>query len=137
MKKVFISLCLLYAANGEAVVVKALVATASPVLVPGLYYAAQAYIDRQRVKEKFKELPNQEIEREVELLHAQAPLEDYLDGVCKGFVPPLNIAMLTGTQSQGCDIKHLTADAKVGFFSGLSVYGTYPAVLLLLSKMPK
>ena len=80
-------------------------------------------------------LTSEQVERDVELLNALNPANDFIDGYCKGAVPGVNIAVLTGTQSTGRDITRFNADEKVGFFSGLTTWATALGVLSVIKKL--
>jgi hypothetical protein len=140
MKKMILIVGLLYTATSGAVTVRVILTTYSPLIVPGMYYGVKTYKDREAVKEKFKDVnenssTSEQAERDVELLNALNPANDFIDGYCKGAVPGVNIAVLTGTQSTGRDITRFNADEKVGFFSGLTTWATALGLVSVIKKL--
>jgi len=140
MKKIFVLLCLVYAANGYAVAGRIGAAITAPILVPGVYYGVQSHIDTRVIKSEYVAavmLADQdEVERTfAELTTARMPLYNYMKGVFGGLIPGINIAKMMNVESIGANLMDMKADEKVGFFSGLSMYGTISAMLSLLKKI--
>ncbi len=122
----------------------AIAAVTSPALIPGIYYGVKSYLEEERIAEKYKDAtsPEQNVERNAELANARGKFEGYIDGVSWGMGFPINLTLLSGEAKKLSvpvvrDIDKMNGEQKVGFFSGLSMYGTLSAVLVLLRKLPK
>lgn len=144
MKKMIMVLVLLYVPAIAAGPAKAaFLGVTSPALIPGVYYAVKSYLEKAKITEKYKNASTSEqhVEREVDLAHARQKFQDYIDGVAWGVGFPINVALLCGETKKlsvpVIDIDKMSGEQQVGFFNGLSMYGTLPAVLLLLRRMPK
>lgn len=143
MKKIIFVAAMFYVATSSAIVGPTLATVFSPIIATGSCYAVQAYVDREAVKKKFKDVnesspKSDQTERDVQMSNALNPARDFADQVGVGFAPGLNILLLTGHKPPyGPDIKHMNANEKVGFFTGLSTLTTMIMMISLLKKIPK
>lgn len=120
----------------------AIVAITSPVLIPGAYYGVKSYLQQKNITETCKNKTYEQAgECDAQIAQVKQKFQDYLDGVSWGIGFPINAALLSGEAKKlsapVVDLDKMKQEQAVGFFSGLSVYGTLPAVLSLLKRMPK
>lgn len=144
MKKIILAAGLLCASTiGAGPAKAAIVAITSPVLIPGAYYGLKSYLHQKNITETCKNKPYEQAgECDAQIAQVKQKFQDYSDGVAWGLGFPINVALLSGEAKKlsapaVVDLDKMTVEQAVGFFGGLSVYGTLPAFLSLLKRMPK
>ncbi len=144
MRKIVVSLCLLYAANSCAMAGagKIIGLATMPFTVPGAYYACKTIMDQKKVaaldndSPEFKGMSAEQREREkhVLMLNANSFLP-YMDSVALGFAPVINIFKLIGSSKEEPSVSKMRADTKVGFFAGLALWPNLVLAMSLLKKV--
>lgn len=144
MKKIVVSLCLLYAANSSAGVTKLIMAVTAPVTIPATYYAYKTLVEWKKIdamdgnSPELKSVSPERIDLEKHVLRLNAnSFSQYLDGAVCGMAPFINIVKLAEIPEFGRPIKTMPEAEKTGFYAGLSLYPTYAATLCWLKYARK
>lgn len=135
MKKIFVTLCLLYSTTSCAMSGgKIAWLVAAPVLLHGVYFGCKTRADREFVRQKMQGQPAAEIEIEVTCVPNQ--LIEYTDGFLGGIAPVVNVLKMANMpETMPHRINQMSPAEKTGFLNGFLLYATIPVALELLRKI--